>query len=116
MNITITLTDEEKISILTDAIETNAIQYWACDYDKIIIQRDAESNITRAEFFADNQEGTKMKWTITPNTIQKGINRLFTEKFQIRRDIRDAVIRFDNDAETCDCIIQAALFGELVYG
>ena len=111
------LTKQQRLDILTDAIETNAIQYWACEYGPINIWRAADLTITRAEFHADNENGEKTFYRVTHANIQTGIDRILKPSFQVREDIRDErILADDNDAESCDVIIQAALFGQIVYG
>lgn len=110
------LSKQERLTILTDAIETNAIQYWACDYGKIKIWRDEDLTITRAEFFANNEKGEKVFYVLNHATIQTGINRILSMEVETNLSIIESVATNDNDADSCDCIIQAALFGEIVYG
>jgi len=111
------LSRQERLDILTDAIETNAIQYWACEYGPINIWRATDLTITRAEFYADNEKGEKTFYRVNHAVIQTGVNRILNPSFQVRDDIRDArLLADDNDSESCDVIIQAALFGEIVYG
>ena len=116
MKTTCILTRQEKLDILTTAIESNGIQYWACDYGRITIARDSERNITKAVFEADNASGERERYTVTPTVIQKGVNVLLSPGFEIRDDIKKNIITSNVDDEASDCIVQAGLFGELVYG
>lgn len=109
------LTRQERLDVITTAIESNGIQYWACEYGKILIWRDKDLNIIKAEFDADNQEGEKNHYVVTPRTVQKGVDVILSEDL-VRDDIRASILECDNDQESSDCIIQAGLFGELVYG
>lgn len=116
MKRTLELTRQERLDILTDAIETNSIQYWACEYGPIKIWRNDDLTIRRAEFYANNEKGEKVFFNVTHANIQTGVDRLLDPEFQVRDDIRDSILEDDNDSESYDCIIQAALFNELVYG
>ena len=112
----ISITQEEAISYLTDAIETKSIQYWACDYGPIKIWRDKELNIVRAELEAQNKDGEKQTYKLDDKVIERGILKLFETGFEVRKDILDSIVKDDIDSDGYDCIIQAALFGELIYG
>lgn len=107
------LTDQECYDILTNAIETRAIQYWACEYGLINIWRDKELNITKAVFHADGADGKKHKYTITPATIRRGVKVLLNlGNYLTIDDPNDP----DFDTEDDDNIIQVGLFGEIIYG
>jgi len=116
MKRTLNLNKQERLDILTDAIETNAIQYWACNYGAILIWRTDDLTIAKAEFYADNAKDKKIFYRLTHALIQTGINRVLDPAFQVRDDIRASILEKDNDSESCDVIIQAALFGEILYG
>jgi len=117
MKVTIKLTRQERLDILTDAIETNAIQYWACEYGPINIWRSKNWAIIRVGFYANNEKGEKFFYMVNHAVIQTGIDRILAPGFEVRDDIKYArILADDNDQESCDVIIQAALFGQLVYG
>jgi hypothetical protein len=116
LKIKVSLTKQERLSILTDAIETNAIQYWACDYGPINIWRAPDLTITRAEFHADNEKGEKTFYRVTHANIQTGIDRVLDPASQVSDNIRKSILDDDNDSESCDVIIQTALFGKIIYG
>ena len=114
MKRSVRLTKQERADILTTAIEGGGIQYWACDYGKITITRDGELNITSAKFEADNESGEKLECKVTLSDIQKGVNKILeTEESPY---IVKSIMTNDHDAETADCIIQAAVFGKVIYG
>lgn len=63
------------------------------------------------------------KHYVTLGVIERGIRRIIAGEVNIARYIREDVIvnSVDNDfvrgdAETADCIVQAGIFGKLVYG
>lgn len=55
-------------------------------------------------------------WTITPETIQKGIEVLFSQ--MLFGDVEKALLKNDIgmiDANDADCLIQLGLFGKVIY-
>jgi hypothetical protein len=117
MKTKVTLNQEERLDILTDAIENGAIQYWACDFGAITIQRHEETGlITQAVFEAEDKDGIRHHYKVTAQTIQVGVEKLMREGFEVAGWIKSQILTGDNDVNTADAIIQAALFGELVYG
>jgi hypothetical protein len=115
MKTTATYTKQERLEILTDAIETDAIQYYA---DIVTIKRNEDGLIERVIIHAsdDGSDENIREYVITPATIQDGINALLNNDFEIAEEIRQLVLNNDIDSEAADCIIQAALFGKLIYG
>lgn len=114
------LTDQEAADILTTAIESNGIQYWACLYDKINIWRSdkLDGSIIKAVFKTDKEEGngTPITYTVDLKSVRRGVNLLFDPKTNVSKDILKSVIDDDIDSEGADCIIQLACFGEIIYG
>ena len=62
-------------------------------------------------------------FTLDKELIRKGIAKVFDPGFEVREDIRKSVIDAYNtqdagdiDAEAADVIVQAAVFGEIIYG
>lgn len=105
--------------ILTTAIESAAIQYWTCDESgiPISIRRDRESgNVVTANFVAENAAGETVPCFVDANVIQMGVSTLFAPGFDIDPRILQSIIDDDVDQLAADCIIQAALFGALLYG
>jgi hypothetical protein len=107
----IELSEQEKKEILTDAIEMGSIDYWISALDNI--RRDSDLWIESCSVW---EEGSQKQYNINLDTIQKGINVIFSDGFDISDRIKQMILEDNNDVESCDCIIQAALFGELIYG
>ena len=71
-----------------------------------------------------DDEGPVGWWTtITPNLIEIGIALVKHPSFKVRDDILVAILLGDRnndageiDSECADVIVQAAVFGEIVYG
>lgn len=120
MKTKITLTRQERIDILTDGIETRAIQYWAYEESGELIQiwRNEKGDITKIIITMPSisHDGSFTKYTATPATIQKGIDLILSGKIEIREDIKNSILENDNDSESCDCIIQAGIFEDIIYG
>jgi len=60
---------------------------------------------------------------VTDETVENGINAMKNPEFSVRDDIRRSILFADVmhdageiDAEAADVIIQAGLFGEIVFG
>ena len=97
--------------ILTDIYETGAIFYWATTV--AIPLRRTDGNI---KFWGIAIDETKTFHNLTPRIVNLGIKRLFAPGFQIDPSILQSIRDDDIDAEAGDCIIQAALFRDVVYG
>lgn len=112
-----TYDEKERGYILDNSIDQNCIEYWCkishVKYDetesKSVIQYDLEEvDETTNEILS--------KHHITRETVQKGIDLILSDGFEIAERIIAQILNDDNDIESTDCIIQAAIFGELKYG
>jgi len=129
---------EERIQFLSDIITTaieGGIGYWsACsqyqyDWDgetRRSVGELVEGERTRAtvqELDDSSGEYTGTVHEITIDTIARGIGKIRDNEFGINSQIRKWITEGDRendagmiDADAADCIVQAGLFGELVYG
>lgn len=113
---------------LTTSIECgyNAVHYWGVVHK---VERDSDLNVLRyglslIEPIGDhNDEKIGSGVVVDSNTVQLGIQRLLDGSVPIDSIIRgyvfSAVIERDAghiDADAADCIIQAGVFGELIFG
>lgn len=125
------LTEEDILDILTTAIE-QGIYYWACidndhpDWIEARNQWKSEHNDVpcwcdtafrvmqngKAIIFYDEEDNDKVL-ELTMDKFLQGCAK-FTE--WSGKDIHKAIDEADFDAVDADCIIQFALFGEVVYG
>src|SRR5689334_5924254 len=118
MKHTCKLTRSERIDIITDAIETRAIQYWAYEESGIELRawRNDEGGIYKVVITMphESNDGSNKEYTVTPAVVQKGIDLILSnaDECGIRDDIKESILMDDNDSESCDCIIQAGLFGK----
>lgn len=86
------------------------INYWAEVSDGKIRERD--------------DEGTVGRWIrVYPALVERGIALVKEPSFKVRDDILAAILLGDRnndageiDVECADVIVQAAVFGEIVYG
>ena len=131
VNVSKTYTNQDIVDIFTTAIE-GGINYWCSRYD-VPKNMDIESFITdedreeangdllyvekvgfalanggKVKFLVDeNNDGSETKWyTLTISKLKRGIG-LYTKIGSANPE--------DWDATSSDCIIQYALFGELVF-
>ena len=104
--------------VLVNAIESNAIGYWAN-------VRNYRHNDGAVSAEVQEQSSDNGEWQpITSNTIQLGIDRiLYGYGFVMNEDLRGIILdsnrnndATDIDDDLSDCIIQASIFGKLVYG
>jgi len=99
--------------IIITAVEGGAVDYWA-DVSHY------NSSDFNASFLLTWEGGAKV---VTTNEIARGINKIIKGECQVSDSIKGWIVE-DNkendasniDALAADCIIQAAVLGELVYG
>jgi hypothetical protein len=103
------LSSEETYDLLTEAFDNGSIEYWSETASSL---RDSHNKIF-AWVIIDEDEN---KHVLSSSSIERGIKRIFKSDFKIDNDILNRVIAKEFDDECYDSIIQAALFGELIYG
>lgn len=114
------LSDKECHDIMTTAYEDGrSIGYWIAGARKL--KRTKDLDVISFDIQTEEDAPKGQQWyTINAETIRKGVNLLLSSEFQVSSDIRKQLIGdpddMDVDIEGADCIIQAALFGEIVYG
>jgi hypothetical protein len=117
--------------IITGAVE-GGIGYWSeCaqyqwdddDGVHVVVGKRVKTVGTTALIHAEDKTGVKRGFWITPDVIQKGIEEIEREIHLTRSDLRETILAAsreneagDVDADCADVIVQAGLFGELVYG
>lgn len=110
--------------IVVTAVE-GGVGYWA-EHRNYDWKQDDAGNLTDASVelrSADGDDELK-EWTpVTLDTIEAGIAKIKEQGFTINPSLKKLVLYCDNeddasdvDADIADCIVQAALFGKLVYG
>ena len=118
----------ERTGFLADIVVTAAeggVNNWAL-MRNYKWEQDADGNLTMASveiLTRPKNPGLSVWQKVSEETIEFGIERIKQPGFQVNRDILANILVADRendaseiDAEAADCIIQAALFGELVYG
>jgi hypothetical protein len=107
--------DQFYFDIFVTSME-GGISYWA---------RTTKYVNNNPNFFAviEDYEDDGKQHTINKAVIMKGLQAFLDNKVRVRKDITKSVLygilnkdAYDIDAEIADCIIQAGLFGEVVYG
>lgn len=87
------------------------------------IERDPDLTVNKIVGCEDTEDG-ETKWgDATVETMREGIRRILSGEVKvgahIRRDVLSAVTDTENtdwDAETADCVLQAGLLNDIVYG
>lgn len=111
-------TREEFIrDVMTTALE-GGISYWATVKGMVMVEG-------YPEIFQVREHGVMdAAWsTVDFSRIELGIARIISGEMEICKEIRDAVTIASRDNDACnidvdgaDCIVQAAVFGKLVFG
>ena len=137
IDLTVEVSDEFIRDIMTNAVETGAMRGWA---EVRRIMRDKGLNVLSFQV-ADNEDLYDLQEeagqtgvepekaavdalfeTVNKDIILNGLRVLLSNIAYVADDIRSmiytAVIEDDADIDAigCDCIVQAGLFGEIVYG
>lgn len=108
------------IQLVNQALETPAIAYWVDGARNI--KRGPKDEFGHPNCYEFNLEADGQIYQVNVNTIRDGIQLLLTgkaEMMQGRKYVLKALIEQDLgyiDSDVLDMIVQAGLFGELVYG
>ena len=108
------------IQLVNQALETPAIAYWVDGARNI--KRGPKDEFGHPNCHEFNLEADGQIYQVNVNTIRDGIQLLLTgkaEMMQGRKYVLKALIEQDLgyiDSDVLDMIVQAGLFGELVYG
>ncbi len=115
-------------NVLVTAIE-GGVGYWA-DVRDYYWTEDSQDNLSKRLLtgahaqVSDGLGSMQRGWfEVTPETIARGIQAIKAPGFQLNDRTRKAILlaEVENDAgeidsEAADCIVQAALFGKIIYG
>jgi len=119
-NINVKVTDEFLQDVLTCAAE-GGIGYWCEDYD---VKRRKDLSVYEIIEMKDDdgyyfEQGAMVDLKLLVNGIRSILDGTVSVNESILDDIRKGVMDGDAgdiDAERADCCVQAALFGEIVFG
>lgn len=119
------VSDQFLLDVMTNAVESGAIDYWAAIHS---VMRNAEFDITEFQVAEVEDLDEDAEWfVIDKDAVLNGITTIMTgsteahDPFEVDDDIKMMVARAvsendaDIDATGCDVIVQAAMFGEVVY-
>jgi hypothetical protein len=125
----VTMSDDEAADIMATALE-GGIGYW-CSAGEIV-RRDVPEDGVGWAYVSFNAYDAETRprnegdeWDlfgpVTYETIRLGVNRLLSGEVQVNSDYRSMILaHFTDDdpmdAGGADCVVQAGLFNELVYG
>lgn len=111
------ISDQFAADVICTAVE-GGINYWA-----VVLKWDGEGSALVEDH--DKKTGPEVAWPVTINKdlIQKGIDLLSEGKITLNTDTLGSILvgatmddAGDVDAEAADAIVQAAIFGDIVYG
>lgn len=114
--------------VLTVAVD-GGINYWIARCDRVV--RAEDLSVYAVEGI--EVEGDDAEYNISVDTVQLGLHRLLRGSVQVNGSIRGHLFAAvsdllspdlstrkhaagEIDADAADCIVQAGLFGEIVYG
>ena len=109
--------NQQLVNSLVGAVE-GGTGYWAyaSDYDwgSENGQYELGDTMYASVTLTDMESGVEYK--VTVDTIAKGWNRIINGDVQVADRIVESLKWDDSDAESDDCVVQAGLFGEIIYG
>ena len=116
INLEFEINEEFITDILTIAAE-GGINYWVAEAKCVI-----RSKTFECLAFEVKPQDSEIWYKVDPNSIFQGLQSIIAAKFVVNPDvkscIREAIATNDAsglDADDVDCIVQAGLFGEIVY-
>jgi hypothetical protein len=116
IEIDLNFTEQNCLETLTTACECDSIDYWVKEF--IEIKRDSDLWVTEFTISYFDGHNKFKKSVITPEIIRNGIKKMFKSGFDVDPSIKQQVLDEEPVADSIctDCIIQASLFGEIIYG
>ena len=119
VTIEIPVTEQDMDDIMCTALE-GGINHW-CDQVEILgecLGKSASEHISHGgtlKLYGAEEVNGESKWWLSQETFLKGLQMWLDDGVKLK--MRDSGLdTSDIDAEDADCIIQYALFGELVFG
>ena len=116
---------EERAEFLSCIIITaleGGIGYWS-ECLRYKWQGREKDVVARIEIPKDEAHEGQTEFDLNNDVIAKGIGRVKNKEFKVAKYILQAILSGDRDNDGCDIdsdaadvIVQAALFGEIVYG
>ena len=107
--------------VLVTAVE-GGVNYWAEVREYRVVEGEDRLFVSVSVEIRD-AEGEGEWQAVTLDTVEKGIAKIKTREIRLNREIVAEVLLGDRDpkyadidATAADCIIQAGLFGDIVYG
>lgn len=112
----VNLTQRDIDDIMVAALE-GGINYWCCDAEVVgeYLGEYASDQISRGGVLILHDAESAQTWELTLEKFLNGVKLYFEDGCHVQ--IEDGSIDTgDIDANDADCIIQFALFGEVVFG
>lgn len=113
--LTIEVNDDYCHDAMTTAVE-GGIGYWA---ECRNVERNEKLDILSFEVTERDREAACFpdRWVkIDPEKMKAAVTLVLTPKFEVSNGYKRMIIEDDVDAEAADILVQAAVFGEVVYG
>jgi hypothetical protein len=104
---------------VNDIIDTALAGGWSWWGDLTVV--DADGTRTYVLEVLDDWGAVEQRVTFSYGHVAEAIRKIATGKYQLRDDLKKQVLTAitndpDLDADASDCVLQFALFGELVFG
>lgn len=119
------LSEQFFYDVMCVCVESNAITYWARIFhvNRLDTLDITEFMIAERETSFEGVTAGDERWVIDSEQIAAGIQMILDGKVLVADYIRDYIVRAvteadagDIDSVAADCIVQAVVFEELVYG
>lgn len=123
IKVKVELSDEFLSDVLITAVESgyDSLFYWD-GVRMMTVDRNDDLSINEIDFFACDGDGERQRFNLTHEDVGNAIQAILDGSVKlgypleyIQRAVREHDAG-DIDATAADCIIQAACFGEVVYG
>ena len=120
VNIPVEVSHDFIVGVMTTAVESGAIQYWA---GGVKVRRQEDGMVWHISGAKDCEEAGGDRFDLFPKDLAASIPNLFTPDFKINNTFRKYIYTGvvtqdcgDIDSICADIMIQNAVFGEIVYG
>ena len=114
--IEVNLTQQDIDDIMATALESG-ITYWCCAVEVVggYLGEYASDQISRGGMLKLYDSESNDHYWLDRNDFLRGVKLYFEEGFHVKVE-NNRIDVADIDANDADCIIQFALFGEVIYG
>lgn len=108
-------------NVIVTAVE-GGIGYWASVRNYKYTEPPESSEYSASAIVTDLEDGKRYKLDLA--AVERGLSVICAPDFQLRIDLKDGITRanatngewYAIDAEAADCIVQAGLLADVIYG